>query len=146
MMLWVWVVLLAAFIIIEAATAQLVTVWFAVGSFAALVTSFFTESIIIQIVVFVIISAITLVITRPLVKRVTQTKKQATNADMYINQEGVVTEEINNLEAKGLVKVKGTIWTARTETDGVTVPEGTLVRVIKIEGVKLIVKNKEEIL
>lgn len=145
-MLWVWVVLLAAFIIIEAATAQLVTVWFAVGSFAALVTSFFTESIIIQIVVFVIISAITLVITRPLVKRVTQTKKQATNADMYINQEGVVTEEINNLEAKGLVKVKGTIWTARTETDGVTVPEGTLVKVIKIEGVKLIVKNKEEIL
>ncbi len=145
-MLWVWVVLLAAFIIIEAATAQLVTVWFAVGSFAALITSFFTENIIIQVIVFVIVSAITLAITRPLVKKVTKTKKQATNADMYINQEGVVTEEINNLEAKGLVKVKGTVWTARTETDEFIVPVGTHVTVIKIEGVKLIVKNKEEIL
>ncbi len=142
-MLWVWVILLASFIIIEAATAQLVTVWFAVGSFAALVTSFFTDSILIQVVVFVIISAITLAVTRPLVKKMTKTQKQPTNADMYINQEGVVTEEINNIEATGLVKVKGSVWTARTEADGFTVPAGTHVNVVKIEGVKLIVRPME---
>lgn len=142
-MLWVWVILLAAFIIIEAATAQLVTVWFAVGSFAALVTSFFTDSILIQVVVFVIISAITLAVTRPLVKKMTKTQKQPTNADMYINQEGIVTEEINNIEATGLVKVKGSVWTARTEDDGFTVPVGTHVNVVKIEGVKLIVSPIE---
>lgn len=139
-MLWLWLVLLAAFIIIEAATAQLVTIWFAAGAFVALIASFFTESVLIQVVVFVIVSAITLAITRPLVKKVTETKKQATNADMYINQEGVVTEEIDNLEAKGLVKVKGSLWTARSEADGETIPAGTLVTVIKIEGVKLIVR------
>lgn len=142
-MLWVWVILLAAFIIIEAATAQLVTVWFAVGSFAALVTSFFTDNVIIQVIVFVIVSAITLAVTRPLVKKMTKTQKQPTNADMYINQEGIVTEEINNIEATGLVKVKGSVWTARTEADGFTVPVGTHVNVVKIEGVKLIVRPTE---
>ena len=138
-MIWIWLALLAAFIIIEAATAQLLTIWFAAGALASLITSCFTESVIIQVIVFIAVSAITLAITRPLVKRVTKTNKQPTNADMYINQEGVVTEEINNLEAKGLVKVKGSVWTARAETDNEIIPSGTLVKVIKIEGVKLIV-------
>ncbi len=139
-MVWVWVVLLAAFIIIEASTAQLVTVWFAVGSLGALITSFFTESIIIQVAVFVLISVITLAVTRPLVKKVTKSKKLPTNADMYIGKEGIVTEEINNLLAQGVVKVKGSIWSARSEVDGTPIPEGTLVTIVKIEGVKLIVR------
>lgn len=139
-MVWIWVALLAAFIIVEAATAQLLTIWFAIGSFAALVTSFFTESIIIQIIVFVVVSAIALAVTRPLVKKMTKVKKHATNADMYIGKEGIVTENIDNLDAKGLVKVGGTVWTARTETDGAVIPEGTHVTVVKIEGVKLIVR------
>lgn len=139
MMLWIWVALLAVFIIIEASTAQLLTIWFAIGSFASLVTSFFTESILIQVIVFVVVSAIALIVTRPLVKKVTATKKQATNADMYIGQEGIVTEAIDNIAAKGLVKVKGSVWTARSETDNITIPEGTHISVVKIEGVKLIV-------
>ncbi len=142
-MTFIWLGLLVAFIIIEASTAQLVTVWFAVGSLAALITSIFTERILVQILVFVLISAITLAVTRPLVKKVTKGKKQPTNADMYINQEGVVTEKIDNISAKGLVKVKGSVWTARTETDGISLQEGTRVRVKKIDGVKLIVTPVE---
>lgn len=142
-MTFIWLGLLVAFIIIEASTAQLVTVWFAVGSLAALITSIFTESIFVQILVFVLISAITLAVTRPLVKKVTKGKKQPTNADMYINQEGVVTERIDNISAKGLVKVKGSVWTARTETDDISLQEGTRVRVKKIDGVKLIVTPVE---
>ncbi len=142
-MTFIWLGLLVAFIIIEASTAQLVTVWFAVGSLAALITSIFTESILVQILVFVLISAITLAVTRPFVKKVTKGKKQPTNADMYINQEGVVTEEIDNISAKGLVKVKGSVWTARTETDDISLQEGTRVRVKKIDGVKLIVTPVE---
>ena len=95
MMLWVWVALLAIFVIIEATTAQLLTIWFAVGSFAALVTSFLTDNILVQVVVFVVVSVVVLAATRPLVKKMTATKKQATNADMYIGQEGIVTEEID---------------------------------------------------
>ena len=130
MMVWIWVALLAAFIIIEASTAQLLTIWFAVGSLAALISTFITDNIIVQVIVFVVVSAIALVITK--------TTKQPTNADMYIGKEAVVTEDINNLEAKGLVKVGGSIWTARTEVDNYTIPAGSHVIVIKIEGVKLI--------
>lgn len=140
MMVWIWVALLAIFIVVEAATAQLLTIWFAVGSLAALITTFITDNIIVQVIVFVVISAIALAITRPLVKKMTQAKKQPTNADMYIGKEAIVTEDINNLEAKGLVKVGGSVWTARTEVDNYTIPAGAHVTVIKIEGVKLIVR------
>ena len=139
-MVWIWVALLAAFIIIEASTAQLLTIWFAVGSLAALISTFITDNIIAQVIVFVVVSAIALVITRPLVKKMTKAQKQPTNSDMYIGKEAIVTEDINNLEAKGLVKVGGSIWTARTEVDNFTIPAGSHVTVIKIEGVKLIVR------
>ena len=96
-MVWIWVALLATFIIIEASTAQLLTIWFAVGSFAALVSTFITDNIIAQVIVFVVVSAIALVVTRPLVKKMTKATKQPTNADMYIGQEAIVTEDINKL-------------------------------------------------
>ena len=73
-------------------------------------------------------------------KKMTKAQKQPTNADMYIGKEAVVTEDINNLDAKGLVKVGGSIWSARTEVDNYTIPAGAHVTVIKIEGVKLIVR------
>lgn len=138
-MLWIWIVLLAAFIIIEAATVQLVTVWFAVGSFAAIITSFFTQSVLIQVVVFATVSVISLAATRPFVKKLTKTQKHATNADAYIDKEGIVTEDIDNIKASGTVKVNGSVWSARSYCESVTIPEGTLIKVKKIEGVKLIV-------
>lgn len=140
MMVWIWIALLAAFVIVEAATAQLLTIWFAAGSLAALITTFITDSILVQVIVFVVVSAIALAITRPLVKKMTKNQKQPTNADMYIGKEAIVTEDINNIDATGLVKVGGTVWTARTEVDNYTIPEGSHVTVIKIEGVKLIVR------
>lgn len=138
-MLWVWIVLLIAFVIIEAATIQLVTVWFAVGSFAAIITSFFTQSILVQVIVFAAVSVIALAATRPFVKKLTKTPKHATNADAYINKEGLVIEDIDNINASGTVKVNGSVWTARSYSESVTIPAGTLIKVIKIEGVKLIV-------
>ena len=141
-MVWIWVALLATFIIIEASTAQLLTIWFAVGSLAALISTFITDNIIVQVIVFVVVSAIALVITRPLVKKMTKTQKQPTNADMYINAEGIVTETISNLNAKGTVKVRGSVWTARSFSDEVEIPENTTIIVDRIEGVKLIVRPK----
>lgn len=140
MTVWIWVALIALFIIIEAATVQLVTIWFAIGSLAALITAFFTDSIFIQLTVFVVVSVIVLAITRPVVKKITNTQKHPTNADMYIGKEAIVTEPINNIEATGLVKVGGSVWTARTESDGCIVHSGEHVTIIKIEGVKLIVR------
>lgn len=143
MMVWIWLGLFAAFIIIEAATAQLVTVWFAVGAFCAFVSSFFTENIPVQIILFIAVSAVALAVTRPIVKKFTKTKKLPTNADMYIGADGIVFEEINNLEAKGLVKVKGSYWSARSSDDSVTLKVNDTVIVERIEGVKLIVKPKQ---
>ena len=140
MMLWVWVALLAIFVIIEATTAQLLTIWFAVGSFAALVTSFLTDNILVQVVVFVVVSVVVLAATRPLVKKMTATKKQATNADMYIGQEGIVTEEITKLEP-GEVKVDGKRWSA-ISTKKIKI--GRKVEILSIDGVKLHVKEVEE--
>lgn len=142
-MLWIWIALLAIFIIIEATTAQLLTIWFAVGAFASLLTSFVTDNVAIQIGVFVIVSAIVLAVTRPIVKKITKKNVQPTNADMYIGQEGIITETVSNIDAKGLVKVKGSVWTARSADERKSIPEGARVKVLKIEGVKLIVEEIE---
>ena len=141
-MVWVWLGLLAFFVIVEALTANLLTIWFAAGSLVAFISTFFTDNPLIQVVIFVVVSVIVLVLLRPIAKKYTRTKKQPTNADMYINAEGVVTEAISNLNAKGTVKVRGSVWTARSFSDEVKIPEDTTIVVERIEGVKLIVRPK----
>ena len=143
MMTYIWVGLLAAFIIAEAATAQLVTIWFAIGAFCSFICSFFTQNLVVQIVVFICVSAVALFLTRPIVRKLTETKKEPTNADMVIGAEGIVFEEINNLEATGLVKIKGSMWSARSADDYTVIAEGECVTVERIEGVKLIVSVKQ---
>lgn len=137
----IWVVLLIVFLIMEAATVQLVSVWFAVGALAALIANLGGLNVIGQIVLFLVLSAVCLVATRPLVKKLTAAKIQKTNADRCIGAEAVVTEEINNLESTGQVKAIGNIWTARS-TDDTVIEKGTVVIVERMEGVKLIVRNK----
>ena len=135
-MLWFWILLIVALVIIEAVTVQLVTIWFAVGAVGGLIASAFNLDIWIQILIFVTVSAITLIATRPLVKRFTKTNKEPTNADRYIGQTAVVTEPIDNIHGKGAVTVGGLEWTART-VNGATVEKDALVTVEKIEGPQL---------
>lgn len=140
-MIYVWIALTVVFVIAEAATAQLTTVWFALGSVVALILAACgVESLTVQIIVFIAVSAITLIATRPLVKKMLKKKVVATNADRNIGETGITLSEINNLEATGEVKVKGVVWTARSE-NGDVIPKGVKVRVKKIEGVKLIVET-----
>lgn len=135
-----WIVLLVIFIIIEAATAQLVTIWFAVGSAAALVANVLNAPDWLQWVVFIVVSVIVIFGTRPFVKKITKQKSLPTNADRCIGQTAVVTEEIDNIAGKGSVRINGVVWTARSE-DGSVIKDDERVTVIKIEGVKLIVKS-----
>ncbi len=136
----IWLAIAVVMAVVEASTVQLVSVWFAVGAAAGCITSLITDSIPIQIVVFAVVSAIALLITRPLVKRIKVKKTEATNADRLIGQEGVITEAVDNTEAKGLVRVGAQIWSARS-MDGAPIEKGTSVTVAAIEGVKLIVKS-----
>lgn len=138
-MLAFWIVMLVAFIVIEALTAQLVTIWFAVGSVAALVSQMLGAKVWLQWLIFVVVSAIVIVATRPLVKKLTKQKAQPTNADRCIGQTAVVTERIDNISGKGAVRVNGIEWSARSES-GEIIEENLTVTVTRIDGVKLIVK------
>ena len=133
-----WLVALIALVVLEAATVGLVSLWFALGALAALITSFFVHNIWVQFGVFLVVSLVSLLVIRPLARRYVNPKQVATNADRAVGAEGVVTEAIDNLKATGQVSVKGAVWTARTE-DETVVPEGTTIKVLRIEGVKLIV-------
>lgn len=137
----IWVVMLILFLVLEAVTVQLVSAWFAVGALAALIANLCGLNVIWQISLFAVVSAVCLIATRPFVKKLTKSKIQKTNADRCIGAEAVVTEEINNLESVGQVKVVGNVWTARS-SDGSVIPKGSIVIVERMEGVKLIVRNK----
>ena len=140
-MIFVWLGLTIVFALIEGATAQLTTIWFAIGSAAAFIVAVCgVKSVLIQVIVFVAVSVITLLATRPLVKKIIHKKTEPTNADRNIGETGVTVSEINNLLGTGEVNLKGTIWTARSADDAV-IPKDTQVTVKKIEGVKLIVKK-----
>lgn len=139
-MVLVWIAATIAFILIEASTTQLVTIWFALGSAAATVATLLNADTLVQCIVFVAVSLIALIVTRPLVKKFTKQKFAPTNADRVIGETAVVTQSIDNLAQTGLVKLQGTVWTART-ADGTVIAEGQTVTVKKIEGVKLIVEK-----
>lgn len=136
-----WIVLLVVLIIVEAVTAQLVTIWFAAGAAAALVAELCGLEQWLQWVIFIAVSALTLIATRPLVRKITKKAVQPTNADRCIGQTAVVTEDINNIEGRGQVHVNGVTWTARS-SDGTVFKKDERVTVEKIEGVKLIVKSQ----
>lgn len=136
-----WVVALVVFLIVEAVTARLVSIWFVFGSLVALICAALGAAVWLQIFWFVIVSVATLVLTRPLVKRYVDSRSVATNADRSIGRAAVVTERIDNLAATGAVKLDGVVWTARSTDDAVAIETGERVTVRAIEGVKLIVER-----
>ena len=136
-----WVVALVVFLIVEAVTAGLVSIWFVFGSLVALICAALGAAVWLQIFWFVIVSVVTLVLTRPLVKRYVDSRSVATNADRSIGRAAVVTERIDNLAATGAVKLDGVVWTARSTDDAVAIESGERVTVRAIEGVKLIVER-----
>lgn len=138
-MLIFWIVLLVVLIVVEAVTAQLVTIWFAAGAAAALIAELCGLQQWLQWVIFITVSVIALIATRPLVKKATKSTMEPTNADRCIGKTAVVTEDIINIEGKGQVHVNGITWSARS-ADGSVFKKDEHVTVEKIDGVKLIVK------
>ena len=137
---YVWVGVVIFMSILEAVTAQFVSIWFVVGAIGALIASFFTSSVLVQSCVFVTVTLVSLVATRPIVKRMINFKKEDTNLGRYIGKKALVISEINNDLGLGQVNVSGSIWTARS-VDGSKIKEGEIVIVDSINGVKLNVKS-----
>lgn len=141
----VWLILLLLFAGLEAVTVGLTSIWFAAGALAALITALAGGPVGLQVVLFLVVSLLCLIAVRPLARRYLNPKVQPTNADRVIGTQAKVTEDIDNLQGKGEVTIGAMPWSARSE-DGAPIPAGTLVRVLRIEGVKVYVEQiKEEV-
>ena len=137
-----WLISMIVLFIVEAATVNLVTIWFAVGALGALITSLLGGELWLQIVIFILVTVITLIPTRKLAKKYfSKSHHQPTNSDIVIGKDCVVTEDIDNLLSAGAVKCMGKEWTARSE-NGEKIAAGETVTAVAIEGVKLIVRSK----
>ena len=135
----VWLAMIVL-LIVEGVVPGLISIWFALGALAALISALLHAPLWLQIVWFLVVSIAALCLTRPLAKKYINSRTQPTNADMLIGRECIVEESIDNIRGTGAVSVGGKVWTARTEADGVRVAEGARAVVVRIEGVKLIVK------
>ena len=139
MMTIFWGLAFLVFIVIELATVNLVTIWFAVGSLITLFVSLYIDSEITQIIIFIIASLVSLVVTKPIASKLKIRNIEPTNSDRYVGKNGEVTKKITPKE-KGEVKVLGTIWTAVSDE---TLEVGEEIKVKKIDGVKLIVEKEK---
>lgn len=135
-----WIALAVVFIVVEAATAQIITIWFAVGSIGAIIANVLGATTMVQFIVFVALSILALAIARPFLKNFTKTQVQPTNADMIIGMQAIVTEDIDNTLGSGQAVIRGVTWTARSK-DGTQIPKDSVVSIDAIEGVKLIVSK-----
>lgn len=142
-MIWIWLGAAVVFGILEAMTAGLISVWFVAGAVAAMVAAMLEADVMVQAGVFIVVSALALALTRPLVRRWTQTRTVATNADRVLGQTAKVTEAVDNDNSMGAVYVDGKTWSARS-SDGSVIPAGTRVQVERMEGVKLFVSTCEK--
>ena len=137
---FVWLIIAVILGVIEAITVSLISVWFAAGALAAIIPAYFGVPLWGQILVFLAVSAVAFAFTKRFFKDIVKVEKNPTNSDSLIGTDGIVTAEINNLEGKGKVYISGLTWSAKS-SDGNDIPEGTVVKVEKIEGVTLFVKT-----
>ena len=137
-----WIAALITFLVVEAVTVGLASIWFAVGSLAALLCAMVGGPVWLQAVWFVVVSVAALILTRPLVKKYVNGRTVATNADRNIGRTAVVTERIDNLAGTGSVRLDGVEWTARSSDEERIIAEGAQVVVREIRGVKLIVEPR----
>ena len=138
----IWLALLVVFLIAEASTVTMVSLWFAAGALGAMLIAMLQGTVWLQITVFVLVSLILLALLRPLARKHFTPKLTATNVDSVIGSQGLVTVAIDNVNAAGQVKLGGMEWTARSSS-GEPIAAGTRIRVDRIEGVKVFVSPVE---
>ena len=138
--IYTWLLLIAAFLLIEALTAGLTTIWFAGGAAAALICTFLGGPIWLQTGIFASVSLILLLVTRPLALKHMRRGAGETSLDRMIGQEALVTEKIDNLRGTGEVQVEGQFWMARSADADQIIEKGEVTTICSIKGVKLIVR------
>lgn len=142
--IFIWLALLIVFLVIEVATVGLTAIWMAGGSLAAMLAELIGLNIWWQIGIFIAVSFLLLIFTRPFAVKYINSNREKTNYEGIIGKVVRITETVNNYEMTGTAVVNGIEWTVRTEEDGQILNPGDLAKVMKISGVKLIVKKYEE--
>lgn len=144
-MTMIWLIVLVVLVVIELLTMGLTTVWFAGGALMATIASLAHAPVVVQIILFLVTSALLLYFTRPVAVKYFNKDRVRTNAESLVGRQAIVISEIDNLQGIGQVNVGGMEWSARTRTDGITLPVGSVVIVFAIDGVKLIVEEKKDL-
>ena len=139
-----WLAIFVILLIIEIVTMGLTTIWFAGGALAAMAAGLIGFGTGIQILVFLVVSILLLVLTRPIAVRYFNQERQKTNAESLIGQQALVLEDIDTLQSAGLVEVRGQEWSAKTDEPNGRIAKNKVVVIEGIQGVKLIVREKEE--
>lgn len=139
----IWFILLLVFLIVEAACPiHLVSIWFAAGALVAMIAGFLGGPLWLQITLFLVVSCVLIALLWPFIKKFLRPKLEKTNIDAIVGTEGIVTISIDNVAATGQVKLGAMEWTARS-TSGCAIEKGTLIKVDRIEGVKVFVSVAE---
>lgn len=139
---FIWLIAVVVFLILEAVTYQLISIWFVFGAAAGLISSFVTDNFYIEMAVFLAVSILMLSILRPLSLKLVKKQDFKSNVESLIGKTILITQEVNNLHSSGQGKVNGMYWTVRSEDDK-QIPAGELARIVRIEGVKLIVSSSK---
>ena len=142
MQIWtIWLILAGVFLILEIFTEGFLVCWIGVGSLLAMAVSFFCpENLILQIAVMVISSIILILSTRKIFKNFSAKDNTPTNVYTILGKKAIVTQSIDNLKSQGQIKIDGDMWSARSDDDEV-IPSGETVEILRIDGVKAIVKK-----
>lgn len=138
-----WLAAVIVLLVIEIVTLGLTTIWFAGGALVACIAALFHTSILVQVILFLAVSVLLLLFTRPMAVRYMNKNRTKTNAESLVGKEAVVLQRIDNLNSQGQVQVNGLEWTARAGASQEIIEAGTIVEIEKIDGVKLIVRKKE---
>ena len=140
---FVWLIILALCLVVEIATLGLVTIWFAGGALVTFFVAMVTDNLLIQVIVFLVVSLLLLFFTRPIAKKFYNEKRTKTNVDSVIGEHCKVTEVIDNFNGTGTVLLNGLEWTARSK-DETVIEAGACVKVCTVDGVKVIVEKVTE--
>lgn len=137
----IWLIALIVLVIIEIISQGLTTIWFAGGSLVALISTFCGANLFVQIAIFLVVSIVLLIFTRPIAMLHFNKKVVPTNVETLPGEVCVITEAVDNIGAKGKAELNGMEWTVRSASEDILIPEGARAKVLRVEGVKLIVEQ-----
>lgn len=139
-----WLAATVVFVLVELMTVGLISIWFAAGSFVAFIIALLGGNVVVQGIAFILVSVVLLALTKPWAGKYINSRTVKTNVDSLVGERAVLTEDADSMKQTGKAVVNGQEWTVRPQDEAQVIRKGELIEVVKISGVKLIVKRVKE--